>query len=150
MFYIIHFYMSQTWEQFNEHIINVYPSLLNNSIDFVEKENVLTSISADSFSISVHRDKEIYGIEKINVQYNGIFNCRFWIDIIRESPVWQDDLILVANDLLATFEGDFVLTSLGEVIVIQRKNKKLYVDENQLDYYPFDKLSQPWELKSLN
>lgn len=150
MFYVLYFYINQEWKQFDQHIENIYPTIFKDYLEFDKKENSLTGISTRSFSISISREKNIIGLKEVNIQYNSSFNCCFWADIIRDSPVWQEDIILVTNDLLKTFEGDFVLTSQGDVVMIQRKNNEIYVDENQKDYYPFDKLTQRWTLSKLN
>ncbi|MFD1261762.1 hypothetical protein [Entomomonas asaccharolytica] len=142
--------MNRSYKEFSEHVIETYASLLSDDIEFIEKDNMLKTISASSFSISIRNGNEVASFEEIIDQYNSRCNYQLAIDIIRDSPTWERDLMLVINDILNSYSVDTILLDHGEIVMLQRKENKLYIDIDRIDYYLFNILSQPWELKNLN
>lgn len=144
MFYIIYFNVNQSWNQFTNHIIQTYPALLNDEVEFIKKDNILTSIITSSFSISIRKGSELNDFNEIIDQYECKCDYRFALDIISDSPNWEKDLILVTDDILRNCQGDLILLQCGETVMIQRKNNLLYVEKDKAGLYPFEKLSQSW------
>ena len=152
------FYLSSNiksnFDQLKKKVIEFIPKIpldiAKGRAQVYENNNDVLRIWCEYFSLSIKIGGQ--SVKNKSEEYGIDFHYQFWFDIYTESPRWLEEILMFIGKIMLSFDGDCILESNGEQLLLIRKDNNIVVDGKKLygaQKFPFESLGLKYKESNL-